>query len=143
MAKSPTSLSDKQGKFVREYLVDGNGARAAVEAGYGVAGLRVAACRLLAKANVQKALQARQSADATRLSISRIEVTKRLLDAYKMAEEQGGPMAMISAAREIGRMLGFYQADAHRVEVTRTPRGSRRALATMSDAELLAMMAAD
>jgi hypothetical protein len=51
-------------------------------------------------------------------------------------------MAMVSAAREIGRMLGFYQADAHRVEVTRLPNGTPCSLTAMSDAELLAMMAA-
>src|SRR3954470_9215013 len=100
MAKSSAALSDKQGKFVREYLVDGNGARAAVAAGYGVAGSRVAAHRLLTNVNVQNALQARQTADATLLSIKRIDVLKSLLDAYTMAEKQGNPAAMVSAARE-------------------------------------------
>lgn len=58
-------LTFRRARFVAEYLVDGNGTRAAIAAGYGVAGAPVAAFRLLRNDKVQNALQARQSADAT------------------------------------------------------------------------------
>lgn len=62
---SCATLSAKQSKFVSEYLVDGNGTRSAVAAGYGRAGARTTASRTLASVHVQRALQARQSADAS------------------------------------------------------------------------------
>ena len=136
-----TPLSAKQAKFVAEYLVDSNGARAAVAAGYGVAGSRVAAHRLLTNANVQKALQARQTADATRLSIKRIDVLKSLLDAFAMAKEQGNPAAMVSAARECGRLMGYYAPERQQVEVMNESKtASQERLKRMSDAELMTMI---
>lgn len=64
MAPAAT-LTAKQAKFAAGYPVNGNGTRAAVAAGYGRAGARTTASRTLANAHVLKALQARQSADAT------------------------------------------------------------------------------
>ena len=141
MAKTLAALSDKQRKFIQEYLVDSNGARAAVAAGYGVAGSRVAAHRLLTNANVQKALQARQTADATLLSIKRFDVLRSLLDAYTLAEKQGNPAAMVSAARECGRLLGFYAPERREVDVAVDEKSTRKRMNAMSDAELLAVIA--
>ena len=137
------SLSSKQARFIGEYLVDGNGTRAAIAAGYGRAGARVAACRLLTNANVQKVLQARQSADATRLSTQRENVIQGLLHAIETAREKRDPGAMINGYREIGRMLGFYAPDVKRVQVL-SDRGADeelRRLKELSDAELAAMVA--
>jgi len=111
-------LSAKEARFVAEYLVDGNGTRSAVAAGYGRAGARVAACRQLAKDNVQEALQARQRADATRLSTQREDVLHGLLEAVDKARARPDPAAMISGWRKIGRMLGFYTPEVKRVQVS-------------------------
>ena len=141
MGKVRSPLTPRQAKFVREYLVDGNGARAAVAAGYGVAGSRVAAHRLLTNANVQKALQVRQSADATKLSIQRNDVLQSLLKAYNMALEQGDPAAMVSAARECGRLMGYYAPKQKHVEVMNESKTvTHERLKRMSDAELMAMI---
>ena len=134
------NLTAKQAKFVAEYLVDSNGTRAAVAAGYGVAGARVAAHRLLTNANVQKALQARQSADATRLSIRRDGVLKGLLEAFALGKEMRNPAAMISAARECGRLMGFYAPEWHRVTVAADETDMLNSMNAMSDAELLAIV---
>lgn len=135
------NLTAKQAKFVAEYLVDSNGARAAVAAGYGAAGSRVAAHRLLTNANVQRALQARQSADATRLSVQRNDVLQSLLKAYNMALEQCNPAAMVSAARECGRLMGYYAPERQQVEVMNESKtATRERLERMSDAELMAMI---
>lgn len=136
-----TVLTAKQARFVQEYLVDGNGTRAAVTAGYGVAGARVAACRALANDNVQKALQARQSADATRLSMKREDVLAGLLEAFALAREQGNPAAMIAGCREIGKMLGFYQPAQINVDLGGGSQTESR-LSRMTDGELLAVIEA-
>ena len=134
-------LTDKQARFVREYLVDGNGAGAALRAGYGTSGAKVSACRLLTKANVQQALQARQKADAIRLSISRENVLAGLLEAVNMGREQQNPGAMVGALREIAKLLGFFEPEVKRVEVMSGDQSSMHAkFATMTDAQLLALV---
>lgn len=139
---STVGLTPKQSRFVHEYLVDANGTRAAIAAGNGRAGARVAAHRLLTNANVQKALEARQHADATRLSIARENAIQGLLGAIQDAKEQRDPAAVISGWREVGRMLGFYAPDARRVQVSADRRGDDglHRYDRMSDAELLTVI---
>ena len=138
---SMSPLTAKQAKFVNEYLVDGNGTRAAIAAGYGRPGAHVTASRLLRDPKVQKALQARQSVDATRLSLSRDRVVAGLLRAVEEARFQANPAAMIAGWREIGRMLGFYSPEVRRVEITSPASQAERArFEAMSDAELLAVI---
>ena len=52
------TLSAKQNRFVEEYLLDGNGAAAAVRAGYSVKSARAIASENLTKADVLSVLQA-------------------------------------------------------------------------------------
>jgi hypothetical protein len=134
-------MTPKQQRFALEYAVDLNGTRAAVAAGYGKAGAHVTASRLLRNPKVQKALQARQSADATRLSIRREDALQGLLGAIATAREKGEPAAMISGWREIGRMLGFYEPERRQVEITpAAAQAEMGCLQELSDAELLALM---
>lgn len=59
------SLTAKQAAFVQAYLVDSNGKKAAIKAGYSKAGAEVAASRLLRHPKVAEALKkARQPAPA-------------------------------------------------------------------------------
>ncbi len=137
-----TTLSLKQARFVDEYLVDGNGTRAAVAAGYGVAGAAVAAHRVLNNANARAAIAARQGVDSQRLQIGRQEAINALLEAVQQARALGDPMAMIAGWREIGRMLGFYAPERRQVEVSAAAEGERGRLERLSDDELLKLMAA-
>lgn len=100
------NLSAKQARFIAEYLVDTNGSRAARAAGYGVAGARVAAHRLLTNANVKAEIEARQGVDATRLGTRRQDVIAGLQEAFQIARQQGDPAVMVSASRELGRLGG-------------------------------------
>ena len=100
----------KQTRFVREYAVDCNGAVAAVRAGYSPRSAKVTASRLLTKANVQRALRQIQQADAERLALSREAVIDQLQDAIDFARVKKDPMAMILGLRELGRMMGYYEA---------------------------------
>lgn len=59
---SLSDLTEKQRLFIRAYLVDGNGKKAAIAAGYSPKGAEVAASRLLSHVKVQQALaEARQA----------------------------------------------------------------------------------
>lgn len=53
-------MTPRQARFVDEYLVDANGTQAAIRAGYGAAGARVAAHRLLTNVAISPARLARQ-----------------------------------------------------------------------------------
>ena len=128
-----SNLSTKQARFIAEYLVDANGARAARAAGYGVAGARVAAHRLLTNANVKAELEARLGVDATRLGTRRQDVIAGLQEAFRMARDRGEPGVMVSASRELGRLVGLYSAVMHRqTDARRAPNDIR----LLSDAEL-------
>jgi phage terminase small subunit len=138
-----TTMTARQAKFVDEFLVDCNGAAAAVRAGYAPGSAKVAASRLLTSDNpVKLAIQARQEADAARLGVTREGVIQRFLEAFDLARDEREPAAMVAAARELGRMLGMYTPT--RIEAVVDVEG----LATldryerMTDAELLALVGA-
>ena len=133
-----TLMTAKQARFVDEYLVDANGTQAAIRAGYGAAGARVAAHRLLTNVAISSAIEARQRVDATRLSVDRNRVLTGLLEAVEMAREQRNPAGMVAGLREIGKLMGFY-TDRVKVNVDVTGQQERRRMEAMSDAELLAM----
>ena len=132
-------MTAKQARFVDEYLVDANGTQAAIRAGYGAAGARVAAHRLLTNVAISSAIEARQRADATRLSIERETVLAQLLEAVEMARTQMNPAGMVAGLREIGKLMGFY-TDRVKVDVGVTDQQERRRMEAMTDAELLAMV---
>lgn len=134
-----TLMTAKQARFIDEYLVDANGTQAAIRAGYGAAGARVAAHRLLTNVAISSAIEARQRVDATRLSVDRNRVLTGLLGAVEMAREQENPAGMIAGLREIGKLMGFY-TDRVKVDVGVTDQQERRRMEAMTDAELLAMV---
>ena len=134
-----TLMTAKQARFVDEYLVDANGTQAAIRAGYGAAGARVAAHRLLTNVAISSAIEARQRVDATRLSVDRNRVLTGLLEAVEMAREQRNPAGMVAGLREIGKLMGFY-TDRVKVDVGVTDQQERRRMEAMTDAELLAMV---
>lgn len=134
-------MTPKQRRFVAEYLIDGNGTAAAIRAGYGRAGARVAAHRALRNDNVAAEIAARQASDVKRLRLARETALQGMLDAIEVAKVQANPMAQIAGWREIGKMLGFYQPEVRRVELSPLAATQMRELEAMSDAELLAIAA--
>ena len=133
-------LTTRQTRFVEEYLVDGNGTQAAIRAGYSASGAYAEASRLLRNAEVASAIKTRQEADSARLRLSRERVVTMLLEAFEKAKEQAEPAAMVSAARELGRLMGFYAPA--RIEATLEvgPAAERQRLEAMSDAGLVLLI---
>jgi len=136
------ALTAKQAKFVAEFLVDANGTQAAIRAGYSVHGARVAAYRLLTNEAVYGAIEARQQADATRLAITRENVLQGLLEAFELAKADRQPAAMVSAARELGKLLGFYEPTRLRVDLGTDGQDQMARFEAMRDADLLKVMGA-
>ena len=142
MRNSLPRQTSKQLRWIDEYLVDFNGAAAAVRAGYSPKTARSIACELLTKPDIRAVLQARQAELAKELQITRQGVIASLLEAVEMGREQQNPGAMVSALREVAKMLGFFAHEVKRVEISAPESGTYRNLARWSDAQLLDAIAA-
>lgn len=134
-------LTARQARFVDEYLVDANATQAAIRAGAALSGAHVWASRTLRNPKVSAVLKKRQEADSERLRVSREQVISMLLSSFELAKERGEPAAMVSASRELGRMLGYYEPVKTNVDLSVRLDGHLPRLEAMSDAELEALIA--
>lgn len=132
-----TELSPKQARFVDEFLLDANGTQAAIRAGYGAAGARVAAYRLLSNVAISSLIETRRQADAARLSIDRDKVLEGLLAAVEMARELHDPAGMIAGLREIAKLQGYYAPIKVKTTLGEWGAAELRRLEEMTNEELL------
>lgn len=70
-------LSERREQFCREYLIDLNGAQAAVRAGYAPESARIEGVRLLSDANIQDRIAELMAARATRVQLSQDSVLEK------------------------------------------------------------------
>ena len=75
-----SKLTARQAKFVREYLVDLNGAQAAIRAGYSQKGANVRAAELLANRTVLELISAGQQKRAAKLDLDAERVLREWLE---------------------------------------------------------------
>lgn len=137
MGKLGCSHTSKQLRWMDEYLVDFNGAAAAVRAGYSPKTARSIASELLTKPDIRAILEARQNDMAKKFQITRQGVIQGLLEAVNMGREQQNPSAMVTALRELSKMLGFDAPEVKRVELKPTQHSAYQDLSSWSDAQLL------
>lgn len=135
------SLTSKQLRWIEEYLVDFNGAAAAIRAGYSEKSARSIAHENTTKPDIQAVLQARQAATAKELQITREGVVRGLLDAFEMAKADRQPSVMVSAMAAVAKLLGLYAVETKRVELTAGQGAVQSNFAAMNDAQLLALIA--
>lgn len=135
-------LTPREARFVQEYLADACGTQAAIRAGVAPAGAHVWASRALRKAKVSAALQARQTADATRLSIQREDVLNGLVEAAAMAKLRCDPAGMVAAWKQVGHLMGYYSPERIKVDVNVAGSLEMGRLNQLSDAELLKIIEA-
>ncbi len=133
-------LTDRQTRFVDEYLIDLNGTQAALRAGYSPSGARQEGSRLLTNADIKALVARKQAQTAQRLEITREDVIRGLVSAITLAKEQSNPMAMIRACREIGLMLGYYRQMGAPNGVPADDRAMLRRFEAMTDEELLGIV---
>lgn len=129
-------------RFIDEYLLDHNATRAAVAAGYSKRTAAAAASRLLRHVNVAPVLKARQREIQDQLQISKDRVIAELVAAIELAKAQGNPQAMIAGWREIAKLLGFYEPEKHKVDVSVSSKRLLTQYEAMSDEELVHLVQA-
>lgn len=134
------NLTPRQQLFVSEYLIDGNGARAARSAGYSEKTARQIATENLSKPYIQAAISAKQQETAVKLELRKEHVLLAHMEAINLARVQGQPMAMISGAREIGKLMGFYGAEEIELALGKNKATLQACYESMTDAELVAII---
>ena len=100
------------------------------------------ATRLLANAKIRALIDRKCHEAEERLEITRDDILKGLLAAFQVAREQGEPVAMVAACREVGRMLGYYEPKmVVKRELSTNQTELKRRIREMSEEDLLAILA--
>jgi phage terminase small subunit len=105
--------SAREANFIRQYLVDFNGARAAQRAGYSARGARVTASRLLSRPNIVAALNKLRTEQAKRLAVTTEQVLAELATC---------------AFSDIG---DFWPAPGERIDLSKMDRRVRAAVSSL------------
>lgn len=128
-------LTEKQRAFVQFWAEGDSITGASRRAGYNDGA--TIAYRMVKMPNIL-ALKAKYEAEwqSTR-QMTREKVMDMHLEAFDMAKLMSEPASMVSAAREIGKICGFYAPVEHKVKVDVTGNIVLDRMNSMSDAELL------
>jgi phage terminase small subunit len=133
------ALTARQQRFVEEYALDRNAARAARKAGYSERSAKVTACRLLTNANLQAALEAKEAELAARMDLSRERVIGELMGTVEAAKSQGQAGTVIRGWVEVAKIAGLYAPERLKVELDSESERLRAKFEGMTDEELLAL----
>ena len=107
-------LSDKQKRFVAEYLIDLNGAAAYRRAGYAPktdAAAEAAASRLLRNVKVAEAIKVAQAERSKRTEVTQDYVLTRLKREAEFDGEGSSHSARVSALKLLGDHLGLFKQE--------------------------------
>jgi phage terminase small subunit len=100
-------LTDKQSKFVSEYLIDLNATQAAIRAGYSPHTAQEQSSRLLSKVIVQKAVTKEREKAAKRNEVTVDEITQMHRRAFQVSEEAQQGSAMTGSAQNLAKLHGL------------------------------------
>ena len=129
-------LTEQQRLFVKAFSSGENMTNSLKAGGFSAASLAYG-YRLLAMPNVAKALKESQAAYAMASELSKKDVMDMLKEAYDMAKLMSEPASMVAAAREIGKMCGYYEPK--KVDLTISTAG-RQKIEMLSDEDLFKLM---
>ena len=98
MSESGRLLTDKQRRFVEEYLIDLNATQAAIRAGYSAKTANREGSRLLSNVDIAAAISERQQAVSNKLELSAewvleklVENANRAMQAVAVTDSEGAP----------------------------------------------------
>lgn len=131
-------LTDMQKLFVQHWAKGDSITSATLRAGYSDDGVGY---RLVRQPNIlayKAKFEAKYEAAA---QMTREKVMGMLQEGYDMAKLMSEPASMIAAAREVGKMCGYYAPVETKIRVDVSGNIMLNRLNTMSDAELLEVMA--
>lgn len=129
-------LTPQQREFCRFRAEGENITTAMSRAGYSVKDVSYGT-RMMAMPAIQKQIAIYQEEYRKAAELSKRDVMDMLKESYEMAKLMSEPATMVSAAREIGKMCGYYEPK--KVQVDVSVNGSVK-FEQLSDTELFAMI---
>ncbi|WP_104500331.1 terminase small subunit [Acinetobacter indicus] len=102
-------LTDKQQRFVEEYLIDLNATQAAIRAGYSEKTAQEQSSRLLSNVMVQEAVQKAKNKLSERTELTVDMVVQGLLKEAQDYAEGSTQSARVSAWAHLGKHLGMFK----------------------------------
>jgi phage terminase small subunit len=132
-------LTEMQKEFVKHWASGETILSASVKAGYADGG--TFAYRLCRMPNIIKLYNREKEKYEEAAQMSRKKVMDMLLESYEAAKLLSEPSSMVSAAREIGKMCGYYEPVKIKHEVSIEGKVVVERLNNMSDQDLLAFIA--
>lgn len=129
-------LTDKQKAFVKAIASGESVPNAQQRAGMSLSNPAYG-YRLMAMPNIQRALAVEREAYARAAELTKRDVMEMLKESYDMAKLMSEPSSMVSAAREIGKMCGFYEPK--KVDITFSAAG-RAKVEQLTDEELFRLI---
>lgn len=100
-------VSDKQRRFIEEYIIDMNATKAAIRAGYSEKTASEQSCRLLTYEHIKIALQEKRAEIADKCDITVMDLIKELEEARGLAIDSMQSSAAVAATMGKAKMLGF------------------------------------
>lgn len=104
-------LTDKQQKFVAEYIIDQNASRAATAAGYSAKRARITGCGLLKKPLIRKAVDDALAKHLKKLEITVDSVLSKIHETIERCSAPGTefqPYAILQGCQLLGRHLKMF-----------------------------------
>lgn len=101
-------LTDKQARFVEEYLIDTNATQAAIRAGYSAKTARSQGQRLLTNVDIARVIKKAQSAISERNLVTQDDVIRGLLTEAEWMGEGSSHSARVQAWSQLGKHLGMF-----------------------------------
>ena len=132
-------LTEKQKLFVKLWAQGETILAASLKAGYADHGTY--AYRMVRMPNVLALYDAETRAYEEAAGMSRKTVMDMLLESYQAAKTLDEPSSMVSAAREIGRMCGYYEPVRVKHEVSVEGKMLVERVNALSDEQLIEMIA--
>lgn len=99
-------LTNKQYRFIDEYLIDSNATQAAIRAGYSEKTAYSQGQRMLNNVEVSKLLKEKQQITSQRLNVSRESIIQDLLDIIE-AQKEDFPGVAIKGIEVLNKMQGW------------------------------------
>lgn len=135
-------LTDKQARFVTEFLIDFDATKAATRAGYSSRTSSEQGYQLLHKTTVQGAIRRKQRETEERLDLTRDDIVKGLWTEATREGDGTSQAARVSAWMGVAKILG-HVTDRREVTGHVTTTHVTHTLANLSEAELLSLIEPD
>lgn len=131
-------LTDQQRAFVRLWASGESIAAAAAKAGYSDGATY--AYRMVKMPNILRLYDEEKRLYEEASQMTRKKVMEMHMEAFDMAKLMAEPSSMVSAAREIGKMCGYYEPTRHTIDVNVSGNVVMQRMNRLTDAELLRLI---